>query len=48
MVFLGGSGERLSEINRVLKPGGKTYIGGFGNTALKEQIVSAMKKKIRF
>lgn len=36
----------LSEIYRVLKPGGKTYIGGgFGNTTLKEQIVSAMKER---
>ena len=30
----------------MLKPGGKTYIGGgFGNTTLKEQIVSAMKER---
>ena len=36
----------LTEIYRVLKPGGKTYIGGgFGTASLKKQIVSAMKEK---
>jgi ubiquinone/menaquinone biosynthesis C-methylase UbiE len=36
----------LSEIYRVLKPGGKTYIGGgFGTAELKEQIVAAMKER---
>ncbi|NLV27020.1 MAG: class I SAM-dependent methyltransferase [Methanomicrobiales archaeon] len=36
----------LKEIYRVLKPGGTTYIGGgFGNSALKKQIVSKMKEK---
>ncbi len=38
--------KSLSEIYRVLRPGGKTYIGGgFGTTALKEQIVAAMKER---
>ncbi len=36
----------ISEVYRVLKPGGKSYIGGgFGTTSLKQQIVSAMKKR---
>jgi len=38
--------KSLTEIYRVLRPGGKTYIGGgFGTAALKEQIVAAMKEK---
>ncbi|NLW75056.1 MAG: class I SAM-dependent methyltransferase [Methanomicrobiales archaeon] len=38
--------KSLSEIYRVMKPGGKTYIGGgFGTAALKEQIVAAMKER---
>jgi len=38
--------KSLSEIYRVMKPGGKTYIGGgFGSAALKEQIISAMKER---
>ncbi len=38
--------KSLAEIYRVLRPGGKTYIGGgFGTAALKEQIVAAMKER---
>lgn len=36
----------FSEIERVLKPGGKTYIGGgFGNAALRDGIVSEMIRR---
>ena len=39
-------GKAFSEIERVLKPGGKTYIGGgFGNAILRDSIVSEMIRK---
>lgn len=38
--------QAFCEIYRVLKPGGKTYIGGgFGDAAMKQQIVDAMKTR---
>lgn len=38
--------KAFSEIERVLKPGGKTYIGGgFGNAALRDSIVSEMIRR---
>ena len=38
--------KAFKEIYRVLKPGGKTYIGGgFGNAGLREQITAEMRKK---
>lgn len=38
--------KAFSEIERVLKPGGKTYIGGgFGNAALRDSIVPEMIRR---
>lgn len=38
--------KAFSEIERVLKPGGKTYIGGgFGNAALRDSIVEEMIRR---
>ncbi|MDD2444413.1 MAG: class I SAM-dependent methyltransferase [Desulfotomaculaceae bacterium] len=38
--------KAFQEIHRVLKPGGVAFIGGgFGTTALKEQITSVMEKR---
>ena len=38
--------EVITEAYRVLRPGGIAFIGGgFGNSALKREIVAAMKEK---
>lgn len=36
----------FSEIHRILKPGGETYIGGgFGSASLKEQVIAGMRSR---